>query len=294
MKETKPKISVVICAYNAADCIQGIFDSLKRQTFTDFEIVVANDGSIDKTADIARANGSNVIDMKHEGLSAARNVGINNSRADIIAIIDADCYAEENWVEEIYNSILSGEVVVTGNTKIPKSTFLGDCISGLGYPGGGHLGFHNMWPIDVDGYTNHIAGGNCGFRKNEILKLGAFNKDLTITADDVYLSIKVLKKGLKIKYNPNIIMYHRPRKDLQSFLKWHYSRGKGSYLFKQKVGSFGDFYKLRIWSTKNMIKKYWRSPKIFLMIALLFLSFLTQKVGYLNESMKTNKYEERP
>jgi glycosyltransferase involved in cell wall biosynthesis len=90
---SKPKISVVICAYNAASCIQGIFDSLKNQTFTDFEIVVANDGSTDNTADIGKAAGARVIDMEHRGLSAARNVGINNSKADIVAIIDADCHA---------------------------------------------------------------------------------------------------------------------------------------------------------------------------------------------------------
>lgn len=275
-----PKVSVVICAYNAADCIQGIFDSLKKQTLPDFEIVVANDGSTDNTAEIARTNGAKVIDMKHEGLSAARNVGINNSQAEIIAIIDADCYAEENWVEEIYNTISSGETIVTGNTKIPPSTFLGDCISGLGYPGGGHLGFHNMWPVDDTGYTNHLAGGNCGFRKSEILKLGAFHKDLTITADDVYLSMKILENGLKIKYNPQIIMYHRPRKDMKSFLHWHYTRGKGSYFFKQKVGSFNNFYKLRFWSTKNMIKKYWKSPRILVMLALLGLSFMAQKWGF--------------
>src|SRR3989344_2281056 len=109
MKDGKPKISVVICAYNAAHCIQGIFNSLKLQTFTDFEVVVANDGSVDDTAKIARANGARVVDMPHQGLSAARNVGITHSRADIVAIIDADCYARYNWLEEIYREINNGE-----------------------------------------------------------------------------------------------------------------------------------------------------------------------------------------
>ncbi len=277
----RPKVSVVICAYNAASCIQKIFDSLKKQSFTDFEIVVANDGSTDATAEIARKNGARVIDMEHQGLSAARNVGITNSKADIVAIIDADCYASPNWVEEIYNQIhTKGETVVTGNTKIPHSTFLGDCISGLGYPGGAHLGFENMWHVSKEGYTDHLAGGNCAFKKETILGFGAFNEKLTITGDDVYLSMKVLENGLKIKYNSQMIMYHKPRKDLKTFLHWHYTRGRGSYFFKQHVSSLGSFYKLRVWSTKNMIKKYWRSPKLFIMIPLLGLSFFTQKLGY--------------
>ncbi len=282
----KPKISVVICAYNAASCIQGILDSLKKQAFTDFEIVVANDGSTDNTAAIAKAAGARVIDMEHRGLSAARNAGINNSRADIVAIIDADCHASPQWLAEIYKEIESGETVVTGDTHIPRSTFLGDCISGLGYPGGGHLGFENMWPVDKNGYTTHLAGGNCAFRKDVIQSLGGFNEKLTITGDDVYLSMKILQSGLKIKYNPEMIMTHDARTSIRSFLRWHYSRGKGSYFFKQHVGPLTPFYKLRIWSTKNMLKKYWKSPKIVVMIPLLALSFASQKAGYIVQAVK--------
>ena len=283
----KPKISVVICAYNVGELIKHSIRAIKKQTFKDFEIVVANDGSTDNTSEIAKKEGARVIDMVHEGLSAARNVGINNSKADVVAIIDADCSPNNNWLEEIYKEIQKGEIVVTGNTKIPKSTFLGDCISGLGYPGGAHMGFDKMWPVDKNGYTNHIAGGNCGFNKKAIQKLGAFNPKLTITADDVFLSMKVLKNGLKIKYNPRVIMYHPARKDLKSFLHWHYSRGKGLFFFKKQVNSFNQFYKLRFWSTKNMIKKYLKSPiKLFCMLVLLTLSFTTQKIGYFVEMMR--------
>lgn len=285
----KPKISVVICAYNAAHCINGILTSLSKQTFKDFEIVVANDGSTDNTKEIALNAGARVIDMEHEGLSAARNVGINNSKAEIVAIIDADCYATPNWLETIWEEMQKGEIVVTGNTKIPNSTFLGDCISGLGYPGGGHLGFDKMWKVDENGHTNHLAGGNCAFKKNKILEFGAFNKKLTITADDVYLSKKILENGYKIKYNHNMIMYHQPRKDIKGFLRWHYMRGRGSYFFKNEVKSFGEFYKLRIWSTKNMIKKYWKSVKLPVMLFLLGLSFFTQKIGYKVQKRESEK-----
>jgi len=286
MRNKNQKISVVICAYNAAHWISGILTSLKKQTFTDFEVVVVNDGSTDSTAQVAQAAGARVINRPHEGLSSTRNAGINNAKADIVAIIDADCYADKNWLDEIYKEISKGETVVTGNTKIPKSTFLGDCISGLGYPGGGHLGFHNMWPVK-QGYTNHLAGGNCAFRKEVIQKLGAFNPRLTITGDDVFLSMKILKAGHKIKYNPKMFMWHQPRKDMLSFIKWHYARGKGSYALKREVGSFGRFYKLRLWSAKNMIREYKFSPKLPVMLFLLGMSFIVQKMGYYAEAMRS-------
>lgn len=283
---------MVICAYNAASCISGILTSLQHQTFKNFEIVVANDGSTDATPEIARSFGTTgmkvtVVDMLHQGLSAARNVGITNSRAPYVAIIDADCVATPSWLEEAYRVLEEGDIVVTGNTKIPQSTFLGDCISGLGYPGGGHLGFERMWPVDDMGYTKHLAGGNCAFRKQDIVEIGAFNEKLTITGDDVYLSQRILQQGHKIKYDPDMVMFHQPRKDLGSFIRWHYARGKGSYFFKQQVGGFAAFYRLRLWSTKNMILKYWRSPKIIVMLPLLGLSFVVQKVGYVVQMVKS-------
>ncbi|MBT6774424.1 glycosyltransferase [Candidatus Woesearchaeota archaeon] len=294
MNEYLPKISIVICAFNVSKLIKSILNSLKQQTFQDFEVVIVNDGSTDDTSKVANEfgvsvgmGGVRVLDMPHQGLSATRNTGINNARADIVAIIDADCHATENWLQEIYKKIeQNGETVVTGNTKIPKSTFLGDCISGLGYPGGAHLGFENMWPVSKEGYTNHLAGGNCAFRKEIIQNFGAFNPKLTITADDVYLSMKILENQLKIKYNPKMIMYHPPRKDLKSFIHWHYTRGKGSYFFKKQVGSFNKFYKLRIWSTKNMIREYKTSPKLPVMLFLLGLSFATQKIGFVVQKVK--------
>ena len=288
--DSKPEVSVVICAYNAARCINGILTSLKHQTFKDFEVVVVNDGSTDNTAAIAEASGARVINAPHQGLSATRNVGINNAHADIVAIIDADCIATENWIEEIAKTVgKDKESVVTGNTKIPNSTFLGNCISGLGYPGGGHLGFDKMWHVDEHGYTDHLAGGNCAFLKEKIQALGAFNPKLTITGDDVYLSNKILESGLKIKYNPHMIMFHEARKDMTSFLRWHYARGKGSYFFRKHVSSFGKFYKLRLWSAKNMVRQYWKKPyMLVVMIPLLFLSLVTQKAGYFSQKWSSH------
>lgn len=87
-----PTVSVVIPAYNAAWCVRRAIDSVLTQSWRDLELIVVNDGSTDKTADILRAYGDRVIriDQDNAGMSAARNTGIGAARGRYIAFLDAD------------------------------------------------------------------------------------------------------------------------------------------------------------------------------------------------------------
>ena len=71
-----PRVSVVVCAYNAADTLEDCLASLDNLTYPDYEVILVNDGSKDRTGEIARAHSRvRVIDIPNGGLSAARNVG---------------------------------------------------------------------------------------------------------------------------------------------------------------------------------------------------------------------------
>jgi hypothetical protein len=72
-----PRVSVVVCAYNAADTLEDNLRSLERLTYPDYEIILVNDGSKDRTSEIGRRFAKvPVIDTPNAGLSAARNVGL--------------------------------------------------------------------------------------------------------------------------------------------------------------------------------------------------------------------------
>ena len=74
----QPRVSVVVCAYNAAATIDECLDALERVNYPDFEVIVVNDGSTDGTgAAAARYRSVRVIDTPNAGLSAARNVGLH-------------------------------------------------------------------------------------------------------------------------------------------------------------------------------------------------------------------------
>jgi glycosyltransferase involved in cell wall biosynthesis len=97
-----PKVSVVIPAYNAERFIEQTINSVLEQTFQDFEIIVVDDGSTDKTAQIAKSYGSPIrcIQQVNSGVSQARNVGIENSIGEYVAFLDADDLWESAKLEK--------------------------------------------------------------------------------------------------------------------------------------------------------------------------------------------------
>jgi hypothetical protein len=77
---------------------------------------------------------------------------------------------------------------------------------------------------------------------------------------------------------------------MASFIKWQFIRGKSDYHLKKKLKHIGGFMKLRIWSTKNMMKKYMFDPKLPLILVLFVMAYLLQCVGYLFEHWRRNDH----
>lgn len=103
------KFSVIIPAYNAEKFITRSLNSVLNQTYKDFEIIVVNDGSTDKTKEVVgQINDERikVINKNNEGVSVARNTGIKNSIGDYICFLDADDEFLPNHLQHLQNLIL--------------------------------------------------------------------------------------------------------------------------------------------------------------------------------------------
>ncbi|WP_431065186.1 glycosyltransferase family 2 protein [Methylotuvimicrobium sp.] len=90
-----PQISIIMPCYNAEKCIETSIDSVYRQTFKDFELIVVNDGSTDDSLSILqkladRYSGLRVIDQPNKGPGPARNHGIKEATGQFIAFLDSD------------------------------------------------------------------------------------------------------------------------------------------------------------------------------------------------------------
>ena len=93
----EPLISVVIVTYNRAHFLKDALDSIKRQTFKDYEIILVDDGSTDNTKEIVEMyEGIHYIYQEHAGISKARNTAVKAARGKWIATLDSD----DLWKEE--------------------------------------------------------------------------------------------------------------------------------------------------------------------------------------------------
>src|SRR4051812_11342889 len=95
----KPKISVLMTAWNAERFIGEAIESVLNQTFTDFEFLIINDGSSDRTGEIIRSYRDErirLVEQDNKGIAASLNLGLHLAKADLVARFDADdvCYPE--------------------------------------------------------------------------------------------------------------------------------------------------------------------------------------------------------
>jgi len=88
----KPKISVIIASYNHQDYIAATLESLEKQTFQDFEIIIVDDGSTDKTVEVAKkiTSRAKIYTQQNRGTAAARNRGTSLASGQYICFIDSD------------------------------------------------------------------------------------------------------------------------------------------------------------------------------------------------------------
>jgi CDP-glycerol glycerophosphotransferase len=116
-----PKLSVVIPVYNVEEFLEPCLDSVLAQTFTDYEVVMVNDGSTDRSADIAQryADGDARFRLVHQengGLSKARNTGSDNAGGELLAFLDSDDTLPANAYELLVGALdRTGSDFATGN-----------------------------------------------------------------------------------------------------------------------------------------------------------------------------------
>ena len=96
-----PKFSIIVPVYNVEDYIKECLDSIKNQSFKDYEVIVVNDGTKDKSMDIVKKYDVKIIEQENQGLSVARNNGAKRARGEYILFVDSDDTIEKDLLKEL-------------------------------------------------------------------------------------------------------------------------------------------------------------------------------------------------
>jgi GT2 family glycosyltransferase/sugar lactone lactonase YvrE len=251
-----PRVSVVVCAYNAADTLDDCLAALERQSYPDYEIIVVNDGSRDATSAIARKYARvRVIDIPNGGLSAARNVGLAEAGGEIVAYTDADTRADRDWLTFLVQPFLNSDVVASGGPNVvpaddPK---MAQCIARA--PGG---------PTHVlldDRIAEHVPGCNMAFRREALVSIGGFNPVYLRAGDDVDVCWRLQSRGWKIGFASAALVWHHHRASVKAYWRQQVGYGEGErWLMAHHPEKFLDGRMLwhgRIYSPLPFVRSLW-------------------------------------
>ena len=211
--------SIIVPIYNRPDEAYELLESLSVQTYTDFELVLIEDGSTKPCADEVEKFCSklniNYIVKENSGRSDTRNVGMRNAKGDYLIFFDSDCIIPPDYFETV--------------NKMLKDDYA-DCFGG---PDKEHPSFNTMqkainYAMTSFWTTGGIRGGkvnmekfkprtfNMGFSRAVYEKVGGF-KDMY--GEDIDLSIRINEAGFKTKLYRDAYVYHKRRVDLKRFYK---------------------------------------------------------------------------
>ena len=205
-----PMVSVIITAYNASPFIREAIDSVLRQTFTNFEIIVVNDGSPD-TAELEAAlepylNRVVYLKQENQGTAAARNTGIRAARGHFISLLDGDDLWEPEYLEvqlalmetDPKPAVVYSNAVHFGDGDGVGRTFMDMC------PSEGDVTFQSLLTEQCNVMVSVVA------RPEAIISAGMFDEDRAIMgADDFDLWLRIAKQGNRIAYHRRSLVRRR-------------------------------------------------------------------------------------
>lgn len=207
-----PKLSVIIPAYNSARSIGETIESVLRQTFTDWEIVVIDDGSQDDTVKVVLAfNDSRIrlFSFQNGGLPTARNRGFEKSRGKYICFLDADDLWHPAKLERQYLSLINnqeagcsytGEYLFSGQASVESLQSEAEAKPLLAAPSG------NIFLEVIKKNPVASGGSNYMIARSAFEEIEGFNEQLT-SCEDWDFAIRLSQKYHFVSVPERLVFY---------------------------------------------------------------------------------------
>ena len=192
MKDNVPLVSVLMPTFNSESTIKNTIESILAQSLQDFELIIIDDGSVDRTRNIIREiNDSRVkyFFKKNGGISSALNLGLTKCNSDIVARIDSDDFALKDRLKTQYDFLKKNKQCVMVGTAVEYIDLHGNVI-GRTFP----IVFSSL-AENIFRYKNIYAHPSVMFKKDAVLSVNGYSEELSGLFEDYYLWSRLRKIG---------------------------------------------------------------------------------------------------
>jgi GT2 family glycosyltransferase len=223
----QPLVSVIVVNWNGREYLGECLDSLCRQTFPDFEVIVVDNGSTDGSVEYLESQFPGFArilrNAENRGFSGGNNQGIKAARGRYIALLNNDAQADRDWLKALMQAMqadhrlgmLASKIYLQGKPRIIDNVghliFRDGLNRGRGRLEEDHGQFNEKEEV--------LFPSGCAalYRREMLEEIGLFDEDFFAYGDDTDIGLKGRLAGWKCLYIPQAVVYHR------------YSRSSGSY-----------------------------------------------------------------
>lgn len=214
-------LSVIIPAYNAEETLRSCLSALHDQSLPkrEYEIVVIDDGSTDRTPDIAKEFKVIYLFQTNQGPATARNKGVSVAQGSIVLFTDSDCVPDHNWLQEMVSPFSDPEVMGVKGAYRTRQTKLGARFA--------QAEFEDRYDL-LQTYTSidMIDTYSAAFRKEVLVKIGGFDESFSVANnEDTDLSYRLASSGYKLVFNFKAFVYHAHPETVHHYLRLKFWRG---------------------------------------------------------------------
>jgi len=211
-----PLVSVIIVNYNGRTLLEKCLQSLMKNTYQNFEVILVDNNSEDDSIEFVKNTYPSVIIIKLEknyGFAYPNNVGVKNTKGDFLLFLNNDTEVTPNFLNELVKTAQKdSEIVILQSLLLRKNGDVdscGDFIDNLG------RAFHSKKiPEGVEPILS-ARGASMMVRKEKFVALGGFDEEFYFSYEDVDLGWRAWIWGYKVVLVPTSVVYHHSGKTVQ-------------------------------------------------------------------------------
>ena len=253
--DTPPAASIIIPHLNGKHHLDDCLGALRRQSVTNFEVILVDNGSTDGSQQFIRTHYPEVrlIELGHnQGFTGACNAGYRAAQGDVIILLNNDTEADPHWLEALLDAFrrfpevgsVASKMLLFGERNIFHSA--GDFYRTNGLPGNRGVWQKDSGQYDEEEFVFSACGGAAAYRRELLEEIGFLDDAFFFSCEDVDLAWRIHLAGYRVLYAPGAIIYHKLKA----------SGGSGA------MGSYydGRNFLYVIWKNYpgDLLRKHWR------------------------------------